>query len=1364
MKNALFLLLALTCVARSALAQETDVLTGRVVDEGGDALVGARVEALSLESEITRSSLTDRNGRFMINFPDGGGRYLLRITYIGKADFVRTLVREGDEELLLANVTMTAQPIALDPINAVARRPQPSRGQTGEQTTELSQDLLNRLPLPDLDPNTLALLAAGVVATELDSLSGRTGFSVAGMSDLLNQIVLDGMILGESALQVPQEGIRRTSVTTSTFDASRGGFAGGQVRMTSARGNNRTGGALSYSLDNDAFQLGSAATVNGYSRQNLGGSMGGPLVPNRLFYNFALGLQRNVNHRFALAANDELSAQRAGVAPDSVNRFLAALNAYGIPVDGAGQYDQLRDNLAVQFRTDWNLVQKDRQSHTLSLRLNASDTNEDSTRINTLELTQHGGETEGDNWAAALTFASRFGTNWTNSVTASFNESWNRTDPYLVLPEGRVLVTSDFDDATRGTQKLVFGGNRNMPSDAYSKGLQLSNDLSFLLPIGTQLHRLKAGVVLQKSRNVSQSLDNMLGTFSFNSIEDLENNAPVRFERTLANEQSRIGSLSAGLYLGDTWRVTEPLEITAGLRWDYTGMDAQPAYNPAIDAAFGRRTDIEPVATTLSPRLGFNYRLAASEGVRSARTISGGIGLFAGQTPSSIFAVANRQTGLADAERKLVCIGDLTPVPDWNLYLSDPSAIPTSCAGGGTGGALSARLPSVTLINPDQRMPASLRAELGYRTRLPLNINANVRYGYARGYGLWGYYDINLDASTYFLLGTEQRPFFGAASGIVTNSGQTTLAASRRFSEFGNVYDVRADRSSSAHQVTTQLSGMLPKGITLSANYTLSFARDQGAGHFMPVPTAASPNDVEWAASSQDRRHTLNLTVSKAITQELELTAMTRLASGTPFTPMVGGDINGDGLNNDRAFVFNPLTSGDSALADGMSRLLENVSDRVADCLTSQFGKIAERNSCRNGWSRSLDMRASLRPNLPHLERRLTVSVDANHILNGLDQLFNGDNLKGWGETQRVDNRLLEVRGFDVAQSSFVYEINEAFGQNRRGASASRNPFALRISARVTIGGQPFMSNRGFGAPMAMGADIGGPGGGMHRDLGGGGAGGFGGGGFVMGMLHGEAGNPDSIAMRAFSNPIRGILALGDSITLTEPQTERLTAIADSLDRQLSMRRETLRESLSGIDLSALATRRQRADGPPDMEMGGPPAEFERAQRALQPALEAGRSDMSKALQTARRELTTEQWQRVPLSLRAGTTPAAGRGGFNAIGLIDRMLANPLPVLLDLRDTLQLQPEQIARIETISRALQQKLNERRTELGKKLDNMSGQDQRRVFMELQPMIESTRNEVSKSLKQVQRVMTAEQWQRVPEQVRNPFQRAPARPRN
>jgi hypothetical protein len=74
------------------------------------------------------------------------------------------------------------------------------------------------------------------------------------------------------------------------------------------------------------------------------------------------------------------------------------------------------------------------------------------------------------------------------------------------------------------------------------------------------------------------------------------------------------------------------------------------------------------------------------------------------------------------------------------------------------------------------------------------------------------------------------------------------------------------------------------------------------------------------------------------------------------------------------------------------------------------------------------------------------------------------------------------------------------------------------------------------------------------------------------------------------------------------------------------------------------------------------------------------------------------------------------------------------------------------------------LNARREDLGKKLDSAPANDQGRVFMELQPTIEATRKEVTDALAEVQKVLTAEQWQRVPEQVRNPFRQNQRQQRN
>jgi hypothetical protein len=81
---------------------------------------------------------------------------------------------------------------------------------------------------------------------------------------------------------------------------------------------------------------------------------------------------------------------------------------------------------------------------------------------------------------------------------------------------------------------------------------------------------------------------------------------------------------------------------------------------------------------------------------------------------------------------------------------------------------------------------------------------------------------------------------------------------------------------------------------------------------------------------------------------------------------------------------------------------------------------IADRNSCRNGWSQSLDLRASVRPNLPTVERRLTISDRSRNVLTGLDRCSTGATTCAAGARASARTRtLLNVRGFDHATRAF---------------------------------------------------------------------------------------------------------------------------------------------------------------------------------------------------------------------------------------------------------------------------------------------------------------------------------------------------------
>jgi hypothetical protein len=169
---------------------------------------------------------------------------------------------------------------------------------------------------------------------------------------------------------------------------------------------------------------------------------------------------------------------------------------------------------------------------------------------------------------------------------------------------------------------------------------------------------------------------------------------------------------------------------------------------------------------------------------------------------------------------------------------------------------------------------------------------------------------------------------------------------------------------------------------------------------------------------------------------------------------------------------------------------------------------------------------------------------------------------------------------------------------------------------------------------------------------------------------------------------------------------------------------------------------------------------IQRLQTDVAPALEAGRRETTRVLAEVQRTLTPGQWQMLAADLRTGNATAAragggGRGGFNAVGMLDRMLANPIPVLLTFSDTLKLTVAQVDSIRKISDGLEETLAKRRQQLGEKITEAQRGEQGRVFQELQPDIQAVRQEVTAALEAVSKLMTSEQWAQLPEQVRNPF---------
>jgi hypothetical protein len=300
--------------------------------------------------------------------------------------------------------------------------------------------------------------------------------------------------------------------------------------------------------------------------------------------------------------------------------------------------------------------------------------------------------------------------------------------------------------------------------------------------------------------------------------------------------------------------------------------------------------------------------------------------------------------------------------------------------------------------------------------------------------------------------------------------------------------------------------------------------------------------------------------------------------------------VNGDGSRNDRAFVYDPATAPDTAIANGMSRLLAAAPAAAKACLQSQMGAISSRNSCTGPWQETLDMQVNVRPSFLHLDRRLTLSVSTVNMLGGLDQLFHGaDDLHGWGQRLRPDPTLMSVVGFDEVENRFLYRINDRFGNTRGSANAFRAPFQLAIQARFAVG--PDAARSRLQAAFGRGG-------------------------------RGAASASDFFSRidRLMPNPLKAIIALRDTLGLTSDQIAKLQPLSDSLDARNSALADSVRVLV---------------------EKAGNGANPRELFTQLSPRLNEIRGNNASALEEAHGVLTEDQWEKVPASVK---NPRGGMG------------------------------------------------------------------------------------------------------------------------
>jgi hypothetical protein len=294
-RRAVLLFVCLLPLAASLSAQViTATLSGSVTDPSGGLINKAKVTARNLDTNLTREAQTDSDGRYLVPFLPVG-RYSLTVEAAG----FKTLVKEPIE----LTVNQTASVDASLSIGQTSDTVTVS-GDANLIQTETSQiggvvGTTRIIELPLNGRNVLQLVqllpGAALVSTSQAFATARFGPSLVinGSRSNENGIYLDGSLYmdlfrGTGLNLPPPDHMQEFRAITAGFDAEYGRVPGSIINAVTKSGGNGFHGVAYEFLRNNALNARRFfdATVPILKQNQFGGTIGGPVIKNKLFFFF----------------------------------------------------------------------------------------------------------------------------------------------------------------------------------------------------------------------------------------------------------------------------------------------------------------------------------------------------------------------------------------------------------------------------------------------------------------------------------------------------------------------------------------------------------------------------------------------------------------------------------------------------------------------------------------------------------------------------------------------------------------------------------------------------------------------------------------------------------------------------------------------------------------------------------------------------------------------------------------------------------------------------------------------------------------------------------------------------------------------
>lgn len=348
----------LVCCA--AFAQDpTGAIEGYVSDASGGALKGAPVSMTRLDTGAQFRALTDAEGFFRIPVL-AVGRYALKIEVTGFSRYERNPVSINLSEVARVNARLEIAGVR-EAVTVNADLPAVDTAGNALGKTVTTREILD-LPLNGRNFTQLGLLQSGVaelpvgVASAGGSLRAGHAYAAQGQRPESNNYTLDGAknlnrMDGGFALRIPVDAIAEFRILTHTAPPEYGGTSGSNTSVVTKSGGNEFHGSLYEFFRNDIFDARNffSAQVEPLKQNQFGGTVGGPVVRNRLFF---FGYYEGFRNRQGItrSGNVPTAEQRQG---DFSGRVPPLLNlaAGGVPFPNGHVPRSMMNDLGIKAST-----------------------------------------------------------------------------------------------------------------------------------------------------------------------------------------------------------------------------------------------------------------------------------------------------------------------------------------------------------------------------------------------------------------------------------------------------------------------------------------------------------------------------------------------------------------------------------------------------------------------------------------------------------------------------------------------------------------------------------------------------------------------------------------------------------------------------------------------------------------------------------------------------------------------------------------------------------------------------------------------------------------------------------------------------